>query len=307
MSIEADAGGGGVEATVRKRSVRPALVVAALANSALLVVQIIGGIVFDSLALLADAIHQASDVVSLLLAIAVAGVAARPPSNRYTFGLGRADAIGGLIHAALLLAGAIVVTAEAIRRFGNEPEVNGAGVVVLAAAGLIVNGFSAGWLHRGHDHSLNIHGAVLHLAADALGSLVVLIGGALIWAQGWDWVDPIGSLAVAALIVWSAWGLGLSSLRVLMDGVPPGVDIDHLTAVLLEDPAVDDAHHLHVRSLSGSLLSLTAHVRVEADTLHDAQVVTERLTGTLAAEGVAHVTLQVECHPCDGEDHVNDR
>ena len=292
---------------IRERSVRPALVVAALANTVLLVVQVIGGIVFDSLALLADAIHQASDVASLLLAIAIAGIAARPPSNRYTFGLGRADAVGGLVHAALLLAGAAVVVAEAIRRFGDEPEVNGAGVVVLATAGLIVNGFSAGWLHRGHDHSLNIHGAVLHLVADALGSLVVLVGGAIIWAQGWDWVDPAGSLVVAALILWSAWGLGLRSLGVLMDAVPPGVDIDHLAEVMLEDPAVDDAHHLHVRSLSGSILSLTAHVRVEADTLHDAQVVTERLTGALAAEGVAHVTLQVECHPCDGEDHVNDR
>ena len=291
----------------RSRSIRLVLVLAALANSALLIAQVIGGILFDSLALLADAVHQASDVVSLLLAVAIAIVAARPPSRRYTFGLGRADAVGGLVHAALLLGGALVVVIEAIRRLGDEPEVNGAGVVALAAIGLVINGASARWLHIGHDHSLNLHGAVLHLMADALGSLVVLVGGVIVWTSGWDWIDPVGSLAVAAIIVWSAAGLGVKSLRVLMDAVPPGVDVDELTEVLLADPAVDDAHHLHVRSISGSVLSLTAHVRVEADTLHDAQVVTQRLTDALAEEGVAHVTLQVECHPCEGESHVNDR
>ena len=287
----------------RRISIRVALAIAAAANTMLLIAQVIGGFVFGSLALLADAVHQASDVVSLLLAVAIAGFAARPPSSRYTFGLGRADALGGLVHVALLLGGAMVVVIEAIRRFGSEPEVDGAGVAALAIAGLLVNGASARWLHGGHEHSLNVHGAVLHLMADALGSLVVLVGGIIIWTQGWDWVDPVGSLVVAAIIVWSAWGLCRKSLRVLMDGVPPGVDVRELTDVLLADPAVDDAHHLHVRALTGATLSLTAHVRVEADTLHDAQLVTERLTDALAEAGVTHVTLQVECHPCDGEDH----
>ena len=289
--------------TKRRTSTRLALVIAAVVNTVLLVAQVIGGYVFDSLALLADAVHQASDVVSLVLAVAIAGVTARPPTSRYTFGLGRADALGGLVHLALLLGGAMVVVVEAVRRFGSEPEVNGAGVVTLAVAGLLVNGLSARWLHGGHEHSLNVHGAVLHLMADALGSLVVLVGGIIIWTQGWDWVDPAGSLVVAAIIVWSAWTLGGKSLRVLMDGVPPEVDVGELTDVLLADPAVDDAHHLHVRVLTGSTLSLTAHVRVEADILHDAQLVTERLTEALATAGVSHVTLQVECHPCDGEDH----
>lgn len=289
--------------TKRRTSTRVALVIAAVANTVLLVAQVIGGYVFDSLALLADAVHQASDVVSLVLAVAIAGVAARPPTSRYTFGLGRADALGGLVHVALLLGGAMVVVVEAVRRFGSELEVNGAGVVTLAVAGLLVNGLSARWLHGGHEHSLNVHGAVLHLMADALGSLVVLVGGIIIWTQGWDWVDPAGSLVVAAIIVWSAWALGGKSLRILMDGVPPEVDVGELTDVLLADPAVDDAHHLHVRVLTGSTVSLTAHVRVEADTLHDAQLVTERLTEALATAGVSHVTLQVECHPCHGEDH----
>ncbi len=242
-------------------------------------------------------------VALVIAAVAIAGVAARPPTSRYTFGLGRADALGGLVHVALLLGGAMVVVVEAVRRFGSEPEVNGAGVVTLAVAGLLVNGLSARWLHGGHEHSLNVHGAVLHLMADALGSLVVLVGGIIIWTQGWDWVDPAGSLVVAAIIVWSAWALGGKSLRILMDGVPPEVDVGELTDVLLADPAVDDAHHLHVRVLTGSTVSLTAHVRVEADTLHDAQLVTERLTEALATAGVSHVTLQVECHPCHGEDH----
>lgn len=275
---------------------------AAGANGVLLVVQVVGAIAFGSLALLADSVHQASDVVSLFLAVGIATLVARPASTRYTFGLGRADALGGLAHAALLGGGAVLVVFEAVRRLDGDHHVDGLGVVILAAVGLLINGFSARWLHAGHGHSLNVEGAVLHLVADALGSLVVLIAGAIVVFTDADWVDPVASLIVTALIVWSAWRLARSSLHVLLDGVPAGVDLDELRALLVADPMVSDVHHLHVRSLDGDTLSLTGHVQVDTDQLHDAQRVTHRLTEALAEEGIVHVTLQAECHPCEEPD-----
>ncbi|MEZ5168201.1 MAG: cation diffusion facilitator family transporter [Acidimicrobiales bacterium] len=310
-------------------AVRRGLLAAAGANTVLLAVQVVGAIAFGSLALLADSVHQASDVVSLFLAVGVASAVARPSSARYTFGYRRADALGGLLHAALLFGGVVLVVVEAIRRFDGEHHVEGLGVVLLAAVGLVVNAVSARWLHAGqahghgqadghdhgpdHDHgpgqdlpgnpaprrSLNVDGAVLHLLADALGSAVVLVGGLIILVTGADWVDPVASLLVAAVIVWSAVKLTKASLRVLLDGVPSGVDVAALREVLLADPLVRDAHHLHVRALDGEMVSLTAHVQVDTHELHEAQVVTRRLTTALAERGIEHVTLQAECHPCD--------
>lgn len=273
--------------------------VAAGANTVLLVVQVVGAIAFGSIALLADSIHQASDVVSLLLAVGIASLVARPASRTFTFGYRRADALGGLTHAVLLLAGAAFIVYEAVRRLDGDHEVEGLGVVLLATVGLLINAFSARWLHTGHGHSLNVEGAVLHLAADALGSFVVLVGGALVLGTGADWIDPAASLLITVLIVWSAVRLGRASLHVLMDGVPVGVDLSDLRELLLADPLVTDAHHLHLRSLDGDTLSLTGHVQVDTDQLHDAQEVTRRLTVALAERGIDHVTIQTECHPCE--------
>ena len=275
---------------------------AAGANTLLLVVQVAGALAFGSLALLADSVHQASDVVSLAMAVGIAVLVARPATGRYSFGFRRADAIGGLAHAMLLMVGVLFVIIEAADRLSGNHEFDGAGVIVIAVAGLIVNGASARWLHASHGGSLNVEGAVLHLVADALGSLVVLGGAIAVLLTDETWIDAVASLVVVALIVWSAGRLARVSLRVLLDGVPAGVDSDALRAVVLADPLVTDAHHIHVRSLDGSTLSLTAHVQVDTDQLHDAQLVTRRLTEALAEHGVEHVTIQAECHPCDKPD-----
>ncbi len=281
---------------------RGALALAAGANTILLVVQVAGALAFGSVALLADSVHQASDVVSLILAVGIAVLVARPASSRYTFGFRRADALGGMLHALLLLVGAALVIREAIDRWGGDHEIDGLGVVVIAVAGLLVNGLSAKWLHGAHGHSLNVEGAVLHLVADALGSLAVLVGGVVVLITGEPRVDAVASFAVVALIIWSAYRLAQASLHVLMDGVPKGFDPAELRDSMLADPMVVDAHHMHVRTLDGATVSLTAHVQVDTQELHEAQVVVGRLTTMLAERGVAHVTLQAECHPCDDDD-----
>ncbi len=276
-----------------------ALIGAASANTVLLVVQIVGAIAFGSLALLADSVHQASDVASLLMAVGIAAIVSRPASGRYTFGFGRADALGGLAHALILLAGALLILVEAIARFGDEVAVDGGGVAILAGVGVVINAGSARWLHSAGGHSLNMQGAVLHLVADTLGSVVVLVSGLLIVVTDANWIDPAASILVAVLIVMSAARLLAIATRVLLDGVPAGVDLTALRELLLDDELVVDAHHLHVRSLDGDALSLTAHVVIETDQLHEAQLVTGRLTNVLFDEGIGHVTLQAECHPCE--------
>lgn len=281
---------------------RGALALAAGANSILLVVQVAGALAFGSVALLADSVHQASDVVSLILAVGIAILVARPASSRYTFGFRRADALGGMLHAVLLLVGAALVISEAVDRWGGDHEIDGVGVVVIAVAGLLVNGLSAKWLHGAHGHSLNVEGAVLHLVADALGSLAVLVGGLVLLITDEPRIDAVASFVVVALIIWSAYRLAQASLHVLMDGVPKGFDPTELRDSMLADPMVVDAHHMHVRTLDGDTVSLTAHVQVDTEELHEAQVVVSRLTTMLADRGVAHVTLQAECHPCDEND-----
>jgi cobalt-zinc-cadmium efflux system protein len=281
---------------------RGALVLAAGANTILLVVQVAGALAFGSVALLADSVHQASDVVSLILAVGIAILVARPASNRYTFGFRRADALGGVLHAVLLVVAAVFVIIEAVHRWGGDREINGVGVVVIAVAGLLVNGLSATWLHGAHGHSLNVEGAVLHLVADALGSLVVLVGGVAVLLTDESRVDAVASFVVVGLIIWSAFRLARASLHVLMDGVPEGFDPEELRDSMLADPLVVDAHHMHVRTLDGATVSLTAHVQVDTEELHEAQMVVGRLTTMLAERGVAHVTLQAECHPCYDDD-----
>ncbi len=280
-------------------SARGALLGATAANTVLLVVQVVGALAFGSLALLADSIHQASDVASLLMAVGVAALVARPSSRHFTFGFRRADALGGLLHAALLLAGAVLIVVSAVGRFGDEATVDGAGVAILASVGVVVNAASAKWLHGSGGRSLNMQGAVLHLVADTLGSVVVLVSGLLVITTGASWVDPAASLVVTLLIVVSALRLGSAALRVLLDGVPPGVDMEELREVLLGDEMVSDAHHLHLRALDGDTLSLTAHLLIDTDQLHDAEMVVRRLSDALSDEGIGHVTLQAECHPCD--------
>ncbi len=280
-------------------SARGALFGATAANTVLLVVQVVGALAFGSLALLADSVHQASDVASLLMAVGVAALVARPSSRQFTFGFRRADALGGLLHAVLLMAGAVLIVVSAVGRFGDDATVDGAGVAILASIGVVVNAGSAKWLHGSGGRSLNMQGAVLHLVADTLGSVVVLVSGLLVVTTDAGWVDPAASLVVTVLIAASAIRLGSAALRVLLDGVPPGVDMEELREVLLGDELVSDAHHLHLRALDGATLSLTAHLLIETDQLHDAEMVVRRLSDALSNEGIDHVTLQAECHPCD--------
>jgi len=177
--------------------------------------------------------------------------------------------------------------------------VSGWGVLTLGAVGLMINGGCAWLLHRTADRSLNIRGAVLHLGGDAAGSLGVLTAGATVILWGANWVDPAVSYLIAGLLLWSGAGLVRRTTRVLLEGTPLGIDVDELSDVMKAHERVADIHHMHVWSVDSTMVALSAHVRVSADSLHDAQLVGTDIERRLALHGVAHATLALECHPCD--------
>ena len=278
------------------------------ANAVLLVVQVGGAMAFASLALLADAGHQGSDVVALLIAVVAQALAGRAPSDNYTFGLRRAEVMGALLNAAMLLAVAAWVVVEASRRIGDPPDVSGWGVLVLGAAGLLVNGGCALLLHRSADRSLNVRGATLHLMGDAAGSVGVVVAGVAVVLWSADWVDSAVSYLIAGLLLWTGAGLVRRTTRVLLEGTPPGIDVRELSTLITAHEHVNGVHHLHVWSVDSLTVALSAHVEVAADSLHDAQIVATELELQLALSGVDHATLALECHPCDTghPDHEQD-
>jgi len=288
--------------TSRQRR-RAALVVALVANGAFLVVELVGGVVFGSLALLADAAHMVSDVVALSIALVAFGLAARPASARHTFGLGRAEVLAAQLNAVVLLGASAWIGFEAIRRLGDPGTVDGAGVTVVAGAGLAINVACAWLLGRSAGRNLNLRAAFWHLMGDALGSVGALVAGLAVLVAGADWVDPAASLFVTALIVVSAVKLLRDTSRVLLEAVPTGIDVREVEAALRSGPGVDGVHHTHVWSLGSEQAALSAHVKLRGvPNLHDAQASGEELKTMLATRfGIEHATLELECHDCDDD------
>ena len=276
-----------------------------LLNLLVAAAQLIGGVVVGSLALIGDATHNLVDVVGLGLAWWATWIATKPPSSTHTFGRRRAGVLAAGVSGLLLVGSALVIGAEAIRRIGDAPDLNGWPVLVLALVGLMVNSYGAAALHKRHDDALARKAAVLHLLTDAAASAVVVVVGATIVLTEVHLVDPIASLGISVVVIASSVVLLRSVARILTDAVPVGLDVGLVAATLNGDSAVESIHHLHVWSLNESDVALSAHVVVEtADTLHNAQLLTERLAQELSTRhGISHATLQVECHGCDAEMH----
>lgn len=272
------------------------------ANAVLLVAMVFAAIWFDSLAVLADAAHQLTDVFGLALAFVAFRLARRPSSSSFTWGLNRSEVLGALANAILLLASGVWILFEASRRLGEPPHVDGLGVAAIALVGLAVNGFSAREIIRVSGDNLNLRGAALHLLADAAGSAAVLVAGLAAWFADAFWVDIAASVVIAVLVLWTGWKLLVDTVRVLLDAVPSGVDVEDLVTTMRSNNAVTDVHHMHVWSLDGERTALSAHVVIDRQTLHDAQTVSDELQVVLAERhGIDHATLAVECHACDDQ------
>ncbi|CAB3644601.1 cation diffusion facilitator family transporter [Paraburkholderia rhynchosiae] len=275
-----------------------AFALAVALNVVIVVIQALYGVLAHSTALLADAGHNLSDVLGLLLAWGAAWLATRRPSARYTFGFGSSSILASLANAALLLFACGVIVAEAIGRLMNPAPVAGLAVFVVAAVGMVVNGISAWLFMRGQKEDLNIRGAFLHMAADAGVSAAVAISGLVILYTSWTWLDPLMSLLVVAVVVYGTWSLLRDSVRLALNAVPSGVDLQRIHDYLADQPGVEDVHDLHVWALSTTGNALSVHLVMPAGHPGD-----ERLDGIVLALrerfSMQHATLQVDLGTTD--------
>ncbi|MEU8540602.1 cation diffusion facilitator family transporter [Streptomyces sp. NPDC048717] len=262
-----------------------------------MVVEIIGGMVADSLALIADAAHMATDAVGLGMALLAIHFANRPPSGNRTFGYARAEILAALANCLLLLGVGGYVLFEAIGRFLEPAETRGGLTIAFALVGLVANVISLSLLMRGQQESLNVRGAYLEVLADALGSVTVLIAAGVILLTGWTYADPIASLVIGLMIVPRTVKLLRETLDVLLESAPKGVDMAEVRAHILALPGVEDVHDLHAWTITSGLPVLSAHVVVAPDAL-DAVGHEEMLHALQSCLGshfdVEHCTFQLE-------------
>ena len=264
-------------------------------NISFVVIETIFGFAANSMALLSDAGHNLSDVLGLIVAWAGAMMARRSASPRFTYGLKKASILSALINALFLLVAIGAIGAEAVRRLFHPSPTEGGYVVVVAAIGILVNGLTALLFARGRAHDINIRGAFLHMASDALVSLAVVFAGFVILWTGQQWVDPIMSLAVAVVILWSSIGLLKESVWMSLAGVPSGIDVDQVEVALAELDGVDAVHDLHVWPLSTTETALTAHIVTPSADYPDALLESARVM-LHDRFRIEHCTIQVERH-----------
>ncbi len=269
------------------------MLVALAINALMLVAATLGGLLTGSLALLADAGHVLSDVGAIVLALLAAALAARSGGPRRTYGYQRTEVIAALVNGVTLVAIAVLVVVAAVNRLGDPPGVAGAGVVALGLVGLVGNGAATWVLARGRREDLNLEAVLRHSAADALGSVAVVVSGAVILATGWRPIDPLASIAIAVLILASSIRLVREPLDVLMEAAPPGIDVEAIGRSLGSVPGVRQVHELHVWSLTPGFDALAAHVVVARGEDRDRA---RREVEFLLRDrfGIEHTTLQME-------------
>ncbi len=264
-------------------------------NLSFVLAEAIAGFSTDSLSLLSDAGHNLGDVASLLLALLAFRLSRMATSGRFTYGYGKTTILVSLLNAVLLLIAVGIIAYEAIGRFSHPSATEGNTIAIVAFIGILVNGGSALLFRSGKDKDLNVKGAYLHLLADALVSLAVVIGGVIQSYTALNWIDPAMSLVIVVVIVWSSWGLLKQSLVLSIDAVPEGVELQKIREIALAVPGIQDIHHIHVWAVSTTRNAMTAHVVVQPETGSEDVI---RLKKTLKHElehyNIAHATIEIE-------------
>lgn len=267
-------------------------------NTALVVAEAVYGYLGNSTALLADAGHNLSDVLGLVVAWGASIAARRAPSGRFTYGLRASTILAALANAMFLLVATGAIGWEAILRLREPEPVAGVTVMVVAGIGILINGLTAMLFASGRKDDINIEGAYLHMAADAAVSLGVVVSAALIIWTGWLWLDPVTSLVICLTILWSTTSLLRGSLDMSMAAVPKGTDLAAIKAFLLARPGVSGIHDLHVWPISTTETALTCHLVMPAGAVDAFLMETAQMLK--ATYRIGHTTLQVETHPDNG-------
>jgi cobalt-zinc-cadmium efflux system protein len=270
-------------------------------NLGFVIAEVIFGRLAHSLALVADAGHNLSDVLGLVLAWGAILLSRRRPTKERTYGFRRSSILAALINAAVLLISVGAIAWEAIGRLSTPNSVEEKTVIWVAAVGILINGFTALMFMRGRKSDLNIRGAFMHMATDAIIALGVVITGFIMLYTGWLWLDPVASLVIVALVVYGTWGLLRDSVNLALDAVPEGIDLEGVNEYLANLPTCIEVHDLHIWGMSTTEAALTAHLVMAHNTCDDAMLakVAQELHGKF---GIEHTTLQVEfgdpIYPC---------
>ena len=278
-----------------------AFAVGVVLNVVFVVVEVFYGVLANSLALITDAGHNLSDVLGLLLAWGANYLAGKQPSLRRTYGYSRATILASMFSGLLLLAAVVVICWEAVNRFVEPSEPVGQTIMLVAGIGVVINTVTAWFFVSGKDHDLNIRGAYLHMAADALVSLGVVVSGFVIWKFGLKWFDPLSSLLIATVIFWSTWGLLRDSLNLAIDAVPRDIDPGEIRNWLSAQQGVDGLHDLHIWPISTTETALTAHLQM-SEPPGDDEFLYYLASQLQKKFKIAHATFQIERgdkrHPC---------
>jgi cobalt-zinc-cadmium efflux system protein len=286
-----------------------AFLIGTILNVGFVLVEAWFGSIAHSLALLADAGHNFSDVLGLLLAWVASYLVQRPPDRKYTYGLRRSSILAALLNAILLLLTMGGIAWEAIRRLSDPSPIAGSTMIWVAGVGVVINTLTALLFMSGREHDLNIRGAFLHMAADALVSVGVVFAGIAILQTGWLWLDPIISLIVVVVIVFGTWNLFKDALGLILDGVPKHIEPIAVRTFLEELPGVTRVHDLHIWAISTTETALTAHLVMPQGCVSD-QFLTDTSVSLHTYFGIDHSTLQIETghleYPChlESESHV---
>lgn len=259
----------------------------------------------NSMSLIADAAHNLGDGLGLILAWLANWLLSFPAKKRYSYGYKRTTIIAALINAFLLVTTSILIGYESIHKLFNLTEINEPIVIIVAFIGILVNGGSAMLFHRNAGHDLNLRGAFLHLLADMLISVGVVIAGIIIMFTGWLWLDPVAGIIIVLIVLWGTWGLMRDSLRLILDAVPAYIDFAGVKNYLSQLPGVEAMHDLHIWGLSTREVALTAHLVMPNTPLSDADY--KKINHTLHEHfHINHVTIQVESgsvdDPCGRKD-----
>ena len=303
-----------------------------LLTSVILVVEVIGGLISGSLALLSDAAHVFMDIFALVLSFLAMRLAARPPDDRHSYGWNRAEVVAALINGATLVIIAIGIWVEAYKRFLDPLEIRSSEMLVIAIIGLVVNlvvvyilgGHTPGEKPHEHDYAdelehehsqerpaprrnLNVHGAFLHVLGDAISSVGVIIAALLISFTGANWIDPLISILIGIIIVISAVRLLRSALHILLEGVPEGLSVKEINERLRTLPMVSQVHDLHIWNLSSESVALSAHITLDEDKPADPEIALSQIRELLDRDfNIQHTTIQFEKNPCqDGHGGCN--
>lgn len=269
----------------------------------ILVLEVAGGLLSNSLALLSDAGHVFADLVALSLSLYGVRQARRSSSSRMTFGYHRVGVIIAIVNALSIFAIAGVILYKASGRFAHPLEVKSMLMLSIAVVGLAANIFVAWWLRAEQRNNLNVRSAFWHAMGDALASAGVIIGGLVMLVTGWFRADPVVSVLIGAILVVAAWRILREGLRVLLEATPSGVDVMDLIAVLQQIPAVKDVHDIHVWSISPEFHALSCHVLIDDLSTSQAAEIRERIESMVRQQfSIRHTTLQMECEKCEGNE-----